>query len=171
MIRLVLFLGCLLAVGTTAVAATLPKAEHQLLAFELHSNTIATQGLTRYEGSRPIRVRVAGDALQLGTLSITATGPGGIAMQTPLEPSADGLDAIVHLATPGTWTVALTSHLGYATHAIATIPIEVVTDDGTTVAGIGVMLLAIASIAFGLLICAQPVLRRRVSALGVRSRH
>jgi len=160
----------LLAVGTSALAASLPKQERQVLAIVVHRDNVATQRLAHYDTTGPIRVRVGGDTLKFQTLSITARGPGGIAMQAPLTRFADGFAGNVRLATPGTWTVALTTNLGYATSAIATIPVDVVTYDGSAVAGLGVMTLAMASIALGLLIVLRRDIRSRVVAVTVRYR-
>ena len=126
--------------GLTSGAAI--AAPHQTLSIVLHSSSASTQRLPHYRAAAPIAVKVAGDASRFDAVTVTATGPGGIAIRTPLSRTDDGFQGAVRLVKPGEWTIGLTAQLGSVSSAVAGIPLDVVAPDGSETAGYAGLLLS-----------------------------
>ena len=126
--------------GFMPVAAS--AAPHQTLSIVLHSSSASTQRLPHYRAAAPIAVDVAGDARRFDAVTVTATGPGGIAIRTPLARTDEGFQGAVRLVKPGAWTIGLTAQTGPVSSAIAGIPLDVVAPDGSETAGYAGLLLA-----------------------------
>ncbi len=140
-------------------------APHQTLSIVLHSSNASTQQLPHYRAASPIAVKVAGDASRFDAVTVTATGPGGIAIRTPLARSGDGFQGAVRLVKPGAWTIALTAQLGSVSSAVAGIPLDVVAPDGSETAGYAGLLLAAMMLVAGVFV----LVRRDVFATALAS--
>jgi hypothetical protein len=139
------------------VPAAASAAPHQTLSIVLHASNASTQRLPHYRAAAPIAVKVAGDASRFDALTVTATGPGGIAIRTPLARTVDGFQGAVRLVKPGPWTIALTAQLGSVSSAITGIPLDVVAPNGSETAGYVGFVLAAMMLVAGVLI----IVRRR----------
>jgi hypothetical protein len=152
----------LIAAVAAAVLALVPlaaaAAPRQSLSIVLHADDASTQRLPRYRVAAPIAVRVAGDAKRFDAVTLTAKGPGGIAIRTPLARTPDGFQGAVRLVEPGAWTVGLTAHLGSVSSAVAGIPLDVEPADGSETLGYLGLAFAIACTAAGILV----IVRRRL---------
>jgi len=126
--------------GFSPVAAV--AAPHQTLSIVLHANNASTKRLPRYRVAAPIAVQVAGDASRFDAVTITARGPGGIAIRTPLARTTDGFQGAVRLVRPGAWTIGLTAQLGAVSSDVPGIPLDVVAPDGSEAAGYAGFLLS-----------------------------
>ncbi len=140
-------------VGLTPVAAG--AASHQTLSFVLNSQNASTQRLPHYRAAAPIAVRVAGDARKFDAVTVTATGPDGLAIRTPLARTETGFEGALRLVTPGAWTVALTTRLGPVSDAIGGVSVDVEPSRGSQVAGYATMVLAFMLTATGVLVLAR----------------
>jgi hypothetical protein len=127
-------------------------APHQTLSIVLHSSSASTQRLPQYRAAAPIAVKVAGDARRFDAVTITATGPGGLAIRTPLARTDDGFQGAVRLVKPGTWTIALDAQLGSVSSAVAGIPLDVVAPDGSETAGYAGLFLAALMLVAGIFV-------------------
>lgn len=125
-----LIAGVLAFAGSGAQAA----GPAQTLGIVLHHNTAATERLPHYRTAAPITVNVGGYARRLRTLTVTAHGPGGEAITAPLARTGDTFSGNLHLIVPGTWTIAFSTRLGNATAALASVPLDVVSEDGADLA-------------------------------------
>ena len=132
--------------GTGAQAA----ASSQTLGITLHRNAAATERLPEYRSAAPITVNVGGYARHLKTLTVTAHGPGGEAVSAPLARNGDTFSGDLRLLAPGTWTVALSTQLGTVSAALASVPLDVVSDDGADFAARMTFALAALCIIVGL---------------------
>ncbi len=134
------FVVLALLLGFAPAAAV--AAPHQTLSIVLHASSASTQRLAHYRVAAPISVRVAGDARRFDAVTITATGPGGIAIRAPLARTDDGFQGALRLVRPGAWTIDLTAQLGSVSSAVAGIPLDVVAPDGSETAGYAGLFLA-----------------------------
>lgn len=164
-IRLVLVLWGLLAVLPTAVSAY----PTQSVAIVLGADKAATEHLDHYNAARPIDVRVAGDALKFDRLTVTANGPGGIAIRAPLSRTPDGFRGTVRLVTPGTWTLAVTTRLGAFSTNVANVALDVVPPRGVSALAIALFGIATLACAAGALLLASAGARRRFALATIRS--
>ena len=121
----------------------------QTLGIVLRQNVAATERLPHYRTAAPIAVKVGG-AARLSSLTVTAHGPGGQAITTPLARSGSSFTGNLRLVAPGTWTVALTTKLGSVSSALASVPLDVVSEDGADFAARLAFALAALSIVAGL---------------------
>ncbi len=151
----------LLLLGSVPEAAQ--AAPHQSLLIVLHSSNASTQRLPQYRASAPIAVKVAGDASRFDAVTVTATGPGGIAIRAPLARTGDGFQGAVRLVKPGPWTIGLTAQLGSVSSAIAGIPLDVVAPDGSETAGYAGLFLAAMMLVAGVFV----LVRRDVFATAI----
>jgi hypothetical protein len=149
--------------GTGAQAAL----SGQSVGFVLQRDTASTERLPFYRSATPIAVNVRGDAARLSAISVTATGPRGNAIKTPLVRNGDTFTGALHLVEPGTWTLALTTQLGSFSAALAAIPLTVVADDNVDLAARLAFVLAALSIGAGLLLIVRA--RRTTLRGGVSS--
>ncbi len=169
LVRLVLALW-FVGLGIAPVAAG--AAPHQTLSIVLHANDASTQRLPHYRSASPISVRVGGDAERFDAVTVTANGPGGIAIRTPLARTSDGFQGAVRLVKPGTWTIGLTAQLGSVSDAIAGIPLDVVAPDGSETAGYaGLFLGAMMLVAGVLVIVRRDVFATVLAAVGPTRRN
>jgi hypothetical protein len=122
----------------------------QTLGIVLQRNAAATERLPHYRTAAPIVVKVGGDADRLTSLTVTAHGPGGEAITTLLARSGNAFTGNLHLIAPGTWTVAFSTQLGSVSAALASVPLDVVSEDGTDIAARLAFALAALSVAAGL---------------------
>jgi hypothetical protein len=106
--------------------------------------------LPHYRATPPITINVGGYARRLTSLSVTARGPGGEAITTPLARTGDTFSGNVQLLAPGTWTVALSTQLGSVSAALASVSLDVVSEDGADAAARIAFALSALSIVTGL---------------------
>jgi hypothetical protein len=143
-----LFDALLTFVGSGAQAA----GSTQTLGVTLHRNHAATERLPHYRAAAPIAVNVGGrEAARLSSLTVTAHGPNGINVVTPLARTGNTFTGNLRLLAPGTWTVAFSTQLGSVDAALASVPLDVVSEDGDLAARFAFALSAL-SIAGGLLL-------------------
>ena len=116
--------------GTGAEAAR----PEQTLGVVLQRNAAATVRLPRYRAAAPISVNVGGYARRLHTLTLVAHGPGGQAITAPLARTGNTYTGDLRLVAPGRWTVAFSTRLGSVTSALASVPLDVVAQDGADLA-------------------------------------
>ncbi len=162
MVKAIAALVLLLAVAPAAAIA----APHQTLSIVLRADNASTQRLPHYRVTAPISVRVAGDARRYDSVTVTATGPDGLAIRTPLARTGDGFQGAVRLVKPGMWTIALTAQLGSVFDAIAGIPLDVVAPDGSQTAGYAGLVLATFMLAAGVFIIVRRDLFARLPTIG-----
>lgn len=122
MIRLLLLLAGFLAL-TRGIAGAAPVQSLELV---LRGDAADTRALSAYDATIPIALHVDGEAAKFDTVTITANGPDGIAIRTPLARTADGFAGALRLMTPGTWTLALQTQLGSVTGDVANVAVQVV---------------------------------------------
>jgi len=122
----------------------------QTLGIVLRRDAASTERLPHYRTAAPIAVNVGGDAARLSSLIVTAHGPGGEAITTPLARSGNTFSGNLRLAAAGTWTVALSTQLGSVSAALASVPLDVVSEDGADFAARLAFALAALSIVAGL---------------------
>jgi hypothetical protein len=150
-IRAFLVLVALIAgVFSFAASGAQAASSEQALGIILHRNAAATERLPHYRAAVPISVNVGGYARRLRSLTVTAHGPEGEAITAPLERTGKTFSGNLQLAAPGTWTVALSTQLGSATAALASVPLDVVSEDGADLAARLTFALAALSIIAGL---------------------
>lgn len=129
MIRAFVVLAALISgVLPFAVSAAEAAAPPQTLRVTLHRNRAATERLPEYRTAAAISVRVGGDARRLPVLTLTARGPGGRAVTAPLARSGNTFAGDLRLTAPGAWTVAFSTQLGSVTAALASVPLDVVSE-------------------------------------------
>jgi hypothetical protein len=106
----------LLALGLTLTAPVSATAEPaaQPLSITFHGDGARATQLTQYDPSVPIAVNVReSGGLRVDRVSVTAAGPAGEALETPLNRVADGsFRGTVTLADPGAWTIHLKATIG-----------------------------------------------------------
>jgi hypothetical protein len=141
----VLLAGLVAFVSTGAQAA----GPAQTLGITLQRNEAATERLPHYRTAAPIALKVGG-AARLSSLTVTAHGPGGEAITTPLARSGDTFTGKLRLVSPGTWTVALSTQLGSVSSALTSVRLDVVSEDGADFAARLAFALATLSIVAGL---------------------
>jgi hypothetical protein len=122
----------------------------QTLALVLHHNAAATERLPHYLAAVPIAVSVGGYARRLHTVTVVAHGPNGEAITAPLARIGDAFAGDLHLLAPGPWTIAFSTELDSVPAALASVPLQVVTEDPADLAARGAFALAALSIVFGL---------------------
>jgi hypothetical protein len=137
----------------------------QTLAIVLRRDDAALERQAQYQAAKPVAVHVAGDVRAFDTVTITAHGPDGSVITAPLARTDDGFSGFLRFATPGTWTVALTTQIGNVSAGFADVPLDVVPAAHTEVAAMLTMLLAAVSTSCGVLL----VLRRPLVPAKVRS--
>jgi hypothetical protein len=127
----VLFVFAVLIAGLIAFVSSGAQAAGpaQTLGIVLQRNAAATERLPHYRTAAPIALKVGG-ASRLSSLTVTAHGPGGQAITTPLERSGNTFTGNLRLIAPGTWTVALSTQLGSVSSALASVSLDVVSEDG-----------------------------------------
>jgi hypothetical protein len=130
----------------------------QKLGVVLHGDAASTERLPHYRISAPIAVHIGGDAARFASLKLTAHGPDGKAVSAPLARSGDAFIGNLRLASPGLWNVAFTTQLGTA---LASIPLDVVSDDGADVAARITFALGALAIVSGIVIVYRVASRRR----------
>jgi hypothetical protein len=140
--------------GNVATAA----GSAQRLGITLHGETAATERLPYYRVSAPIAVHVGGDAKRFDSLKLTALGPDGAAVSTPLARSGDAFIANLRLRSPGIWTLAFTTQFGTA---LASVPLDVVSEEGADIAARIAFALAALSIVSGSALIYNATVRRR----------
>ncbi len=144
---------------------------HQAISIVLNSASASTQRLPHYRAAAPISVHVAGDATRFDAVTVTATGPGGLAIRAPLARTQSGFEGALQLATPGAWTIGLTTQIGSVTSAIANVPLDVVPGDGSSLAGYATMVLAaLMTIAGALLLVRRDLLSTALATVGPTKR-
>jgi hypothetical protein len=156
-----LFLAAtVLAVFAPSAATAAPG---QPLAIFVHGAAARTRLLPTYDNVLPIAVRVAGDARHFDAVTITANGPDGHSVTTPLVKGTRGFVGRLRLGAPGTWSLALTTRVGSVTSAITAVPIAVATPLVAEPLASALMALAVALCLAGVtLVVARPRLRRRI---------
>jgi hypothetical protein len=147
---LVVLVGLLAAVLAFAAGGAQAAGPSQALGVTLHHNAAATERLPHYLSAAPISVHVGGYARRLHSLTVTATGPGGEAIRTPLARTGNAFTGNLHLGAPGTWTVAFSTQLGSVSAALANVPLEVVDEDAADLAARLAFALSALSIVVGL---------------------
>ncbi len=142
-----LLAGLLTFIGSGAQAA----GPAQSLGVVLHRNHAATERLPHYRSSEPIIVRVAGrQAARLPAITVTAVGPGGT-LSAPMVRTGNTFTADLPLLSPGTWNIAFSARVGTITAALASVPLDVESEDGDLAARIAFGFSAL-SIVAGLLL-------------------
>jgi hypothetical protein len=107
----------------------------QTLGVLLHHNVAATERLPHYRTTAPIAINVGGRyARRLQTLTLTARGPGGEALNAPLTRTGDTFSGNLTLTAPGTWTVAFSTRLGSVPAALASFTLDAVSADAADLA-------------------------------------
>ncbi len=132
----------------------------QSVGFVLHANAAATERLPFYRNQAPIAINVHGDSTGIDAMMVTAHGPDGSDVRTPLVRNGDAFTGALKLTQPGTWTIALSSQLGSMSAALAAVPLEVVADDNADLAARIAWALSALSIGAG---CTLVVRARRSS--------
>ena len=161
----------LLAAWLGAAPAAALGAPHQSISIVLNSTSASTQRLPQYRAAAPISVHVAGDAAKFDAVTITASGPGGLAIRAPLARTQSGFDGALRLATPGAWTIGLKTQLGSVSGAISDVPLDVVPGDGSSLAGYATMVLAaLMTLAGALLLVRRDLLSTALGAVGPMKR-
>ncbi len=152
MIRaLVVLVGLLAGVLAFAAGGAQAAGPSQALGVTLHHNRAATERLPQYLSAAPIAVNVKGRyAGRLQSLTVTATGPSGEAVSTPLARTGNTFSGNLHLGAPGTWTVAFSTQLGSVSAALANVPLDVVDEDAADLAARFAFALSALSIVAGL---------------------
>jgi hypothetical protein len=134
-IRALVVLAILIAGLLTFVTSGAQAAgSAQTLGIVLHRNMAATERLPHYRTAAPIAVNVGGDAARLPSLTVTAHGPNGAAVIAPLARTGNTFSGNLQLLAPGAWTVALSTKLGSVSAALASVPLDVVSEDGADLA-------------------------------------
>ena len=141
----------------------------QSLAITLRNDNAATQTLDHYQVSRPIAVRVAGDTTKFDRMLVTASGPNGAAVQAPLERTSDGFSGTLRLATPGLWTLAVTTQLGQFSTNVANVVLDVVEPRGISLLAALLFVLAAGAATAGGALLFSRTLRRRFVLATIRS--
>jgi hypothetical protein len=90
--------------------------------------------LPHYRAAAPIAVNVGGYARRLRSVTVVAHGPGGQAITAPLQRTGETFTGNLQLVVPGTWTVAFSTQLGSVSAALASVPLDVVSEDGADLA-------------------------------------
>lgn len=121
----------------------------QSLGVVLRSDAAATERLPFYRAAGPITVNVGGDATRFSSLLLTAHGPSGAAVTRALARTGNTFTGKLRLVAPGAWTIALSTPLGTA---LASVPLNVVTEDGADFAARCTFALSALSIAAGLML-------------------
>src|ERR1700677_306910 len=147
---LVVLVGLLASVLAFAAGGAQAAGPSQALGVTLHHNTAATERLPQYLSAAPIAVHVGGYARRLRTLTVTATGPRGEAISTPLARTGNSFTGNLHLGAAGTWTVAFSTQLGSVSAALANVPLDVVDEDAADLAARLAFALSALSIVVGL---------------------
>ncbi len=169
MIRaLVVLVGLLAAVLAFAGSGAQAAGPAQALGIVLHRNTAATERLPHYRSADAIAVNVGGYARRLRSITVTARGPSGEAVTAPLTRTGDTFSGDLHLTVPGIWTVALSTQLGSVTAALASVPLDVVSEDEADLAARLAFALAALSIVAGLALVVR--VNGRPLALGLVTR-
>jgi len=131
---LVVLVGLIAAALAFAGSGAQAAGPAQTLGVVLHRNAAATERLPHYRAAAPIAVNVGGYARRLHTLTVIAHGPGGQAITAPLARTGDTFSGDLRLIAPGKWTVAFSTQLGSVTAALASVPLNVVAEDGADLA-------------------------------------
>jgi len=152
---LLLVAAALIAFAPAAAGA----AAGQPLAIFVHGADAHTRLLPTYDNVLPIAVRVAGDARRFDAVTITANGPNGNSVTAPLVKGTRGFIGSLRLATPGTWTLALTTRVGSVTSAIVAVPIAVATPLVAEPLATALMAFAAACTLIGVALVARPRLQ------------
>ena len=142
---------------------------HQSLAIVLRDDNAATQRLDHYQAARPIAVRIAGDTFKFDHMVVTASGPNGVAISEPLERTADGFAGTLRLATPGLWTLALTTQLGQFSTNVTSVVLDVVEPHELSILALVLLLLGAAATTAGSALVLSRNLRRRFVLATIRS--
>jgi hypothetical protein len=130
----VVLAGLLAGVFASAVSGAQAAIPQQTLGIVLHHNRAATERLPHYRTAAPIAINVGGYARRLQSVTLVAHGPGGQAITAPLQRTGETFTGNLHLVVPGTWTVAFSTQLGSVTAALASVPLDVVSEDGADLA-------------------------------------
>jgi hypothetical protein len=147
---LVVLVGLLAGVLAFAASGAQAAGPSQALGVTLHHNAAATERLPQYLSAAPIAVKVGGYARRLRSLTVTATGPSGEAITTPLARTGNSFKGNLHLPASGTWTVAFSTQLGSVSAALANVPLDVVDEDAADLAARLAFALSALSIVVGL---------------------
>ena len=120
----------------------------QTLGIVLHRDRAATERLPHYRAAAPIAGNVGGrEAAHLSSLTVTARGPGGVAVTTPLARTGSSFSGNLRLLAPGMWTVAFSTQLGSVDNALASVPLDVISEDGDLAARLAFALSALSIVA------------------------
>jgi hypothetical protein len=130
----VVLAGLLAGVFASAVSGAQAAIPQQTLGIVLHHNRAATERLPHYRTAAPIAINVGGYARRLQSVTLVAHGPGGQAITAPLQRTGETFTGNLHLVVPGTWTVAFSTQLGSVSAALASVPLDVVSEDGADLA-------------------------------------
>jgi len=140
------FIAGVIAFVSSGAQAAAPA---QTLGIVLQQNSAATERLPHYRTAAPIAVKVGG-AAKLSSLTVTAHGPGGQAITTPLARSGNTFTGKLDLISPGTWTLALSTQLGSVSSALTSVRLDVVSEDSADFAARPAFALAGLCIVMGL---------------------
>ena len=149
MIRALPVFAALIAALVTFVSSGAQAAgTAQTLGIVLHRDRAATERLPHYRAAAPIAVNVGGgEAARLSSLTVTAHGPGGVAVTTPLARTGNTFSGNLRLLAPGAWTVAFSTQLGSVHAALASVPLDVISEDGDMAARLAFALSALSIVA------------------------
>lgn len=146
------FAGLVAAIVVFAGTGAQAAGSSQVLGIVLKHDAAATERLPFYRTETPIAVNVSGASSPQAAMTVTAHGPGGSKVTTPLVRSGDTFTGALKLAQPGTWTVALTTQLGSVSAALAAVPLQVVENDNADLVARLAFALAALSLIAGLTI-------------------
>jgi hypothetical protein len=138
----------IIALLTFASSGAQAASSAQTLGVVLHRDRAATERLPHYRAAAPISVNVGGrEAARLSSLTVTARGPGGVAVTAPLARTGDTFSGNLRLLAPGAWTVAFSTQLGSVNAALASVPLDVISEDGDLAARLAFAVSALSIIA------------------------
>lgn len=149
MIRALPAFAALIAALLTFVSSGAQAAgSAQTLGVVLHRDRAATERLPHYRAAAPIAVHVGGsEAARLSSLTVTAHGPGGVAVSAPLTRNGATFTGDLRLLAPGAWTIAFSTQLGSVDAALASVPLDVISEDGDLAARLAFALSALSIVA------------------------
>jgi hypothetical protein len=154
----------LAGVLTFASSGAQAAAPVQALGVVLHSDAAATERLPFYRTAAPITVNVGGDAARLPSLTLTARAPSGASVTRTLARTGNTFSGKLRLVAPGAWTLAFSTEFGTA---LATVPLDVVTEDAADFAAWCAFALSALSVVAGLALILG--VARRPSYVRIRS--
>jgi hypothetical protein len=148
-------LAALLTFAGTGAQAAGPA---QSLGIVFQHENAATERQPYYRAAAPITVRVGGDAARLPSLKLVAHGPDGEAVAAALARTGATFTGDVQLLVPGAWTLAFSTQFGTP---FASVPLDVVSEDGADLAARFAFALSASSIVGGALLIGSALRRSR----------